>query len=529
MDYNKRFVDYAERMNNMKCYYPFFQIYLSPYNDKTYGCDIPFLALDTLSFLLEEGKLKNRTVTLPEIEAHYTGTLKAMYPDQSFSPQEIHEIAMVVTRVLESPTTSGRRFNFTYSNYAVPKEESFYLSLITVDLKNSAYDISDTGLDLMINTKELFEEAKIEISLILVQYQLKNGYFDNALQTVRGLGAAVYKLREEKKSVLEQLMYTGMDAYGTYKEFRSRVQSQLDTENTLFREVNAYISQMILDIEDRLESDDISEKYADKAQYQILLDIKTEFESCLNLYKSLVSEYIGLFREFENIGKIRMQRLGSKRFMFEDTVKEHVCANLPNEVHVGKVHPMLLSNIPKSFNPMIIYEPQQILRKKVEPIAKIERKIWTDERSLDDQIDEAHMTHFVEYSKLLLDLLTASQNVDLKTFLREIKCRKGLTALQNPSLIQFLVELNIAADYETAKSNSEISTGNPFVTLFDCDEIYKAESRTLRLIERSISEAQSFLGIQINKLKVVSVPEDTITVDKNDRSYITNMTFSVEW
>ena len=353
----------------------------------------------------------------------------------------------------------------------------------------------------MINTKELFEEAKIEISLILVQYQLKNGYFDNALQTVRGLSAAVYRLRDEKKSVLEQLMYTGMDAFGTYTEFRDRVQSQLDTENTLFREVNAYISQMIHNIEDRLESDQVSEKYTDRAQYQILLDIKTEFESCLNLYKGLVSEYIGLFREFENIGKIRMQRLGSKRFMFEDTMKEHVCANLPNEVHVGKVHPMLLSNIPKRFNPMIIYEPQQIIRKKVEPTAKIERKIWTDERSLDDQIDETQMTHFVEYSKLLLDLLTQSQTVDLKTFLSEVMCRKGLTALQNPSLIQFLVELNIAADYKTAKSNSELSTSDPFVTLFDCDEIYKAESRTLRLIERSISEAQSFLGIQIKQIK----------------------------
>ena len=132
MDYNKRFVDYAQRMNNMKCYYPFFHIYLNPYNDKTYGCDIPFLALDTLSFLLEEGKLKNRTVPLSEIEAHYAGMLKTMYSDRSFSPQEVHEIAMAVTRILESPTTSGKRFNFCYSNYAVPKEESFYLSLITV-------------------------------------------------------------------------------------------------------------------------------------------------------------------------------------------------------------------------------------------------------------------------------------------------------------------------------------------------------------------------------------------------------------
>jgi len=529
LDYNKRFVDYAQRMNNMKCYYPFFQIYLNPHNDKTYDCDIPFLALDTLSFLLEEGKLKNRTVPLPEIEAHYTGMLKAMYPDRIFSPQEIHEIAMTVTRILESPTTSGRRFNFSYSNYSVPKEESFFLSLITVDLKNSAYDISDTGLDLMINTKELFEEAKIEINLILVQYQLKNGYFDNALQTVRGLSAAVYKLREEKKSVLEQLVYTGMDAFGTYKDFRGRVQAQLDTENTLFREVNEYISLMILDLEDRLESDDVSEKYADRAQYQILLDIKTEFESCLNLYKGLVSEYIGLFREFENIGKIRMQRLGSKRFMFEDTMKEHVCANLPNEVHVGKVHPMLLSNVPKRFNPMIIYEPQQLIRKKVEPTANIEKKIWTDRQSLDDQIDETQMRLFIEYSKLLLDLLTQSQTVDLKTFLSEVMCKKGFTALQNPNLIQFLVELNIAADSQTAKGNSELSTSDPFVTLFDCDGIGKAESRTLRLIEHSISEAQAFLGIQINKLKVVSVPDDTITIDENDRSYITNMTFSVEW
>ncbi|HII79888.1 MAG TPA: hypothetical protein HA261_05735 [Methanosarcina sp.] len=528
MDYNKRFVEYAQRMNNMKCYFPFFHIYLNPHNDKTYGCDIPFLALDTLSFLFEEGKLKNRTLPLSEIEVHYTGILKAMYPDRCFSPQEIHEITMAITRILESPTTSGKRFNFSYSNYAVPKEESFYLSLITYDLKTSAYGISDAGLDLMINTKELFEEAKIEISLILVQYQLKNGYFDNALQTVRGLSAAVYRLKDEKKSVLEQLMYTGIDAFGTYKEFRDRVQAQLDTENTLFLDVNGHISQMIHELEDRLENDDISEKYADRDQYQILLDIKTEFESCFNLYTGLVSEYNGLFREFENISKIRLQRLGSKRFMFEDTMKEHVCANLPNEVHVKKVHPLLLPHIQKRFNPLIIYEPQQIIRKKVESIAKIERKIWTDEQSLDDQIDENQMTHFVEYSKLLLDLLAMSQTTDLKMFLSEVMCIKGLTALQNPSLIQFLVELNIAAE-KTTNNDSELLTNDPFVTLFDCDEICKAESRTLRMIECSISEAQSFLGIQISKLKVVSFPKDNITIDENDGSYITNMMFSVEW
>jgi hypothetical protein len=178
---------------------------------------------------------------------------------------------------------------------------------------------------------------------------------------------------------------------------------------------------------------------------------------------------------------------------------------------------------------MIIYEPQQIIRKKVEPIAKIERKIWTDEQSIDDQIDEIHMAHLVEYSELLLDLLTTSQSVDLKTFLNEVMCRKGLTALQNPSLIQFLVELNIAADRQTAKDNSELSNNDPYVTLFDCDEIYKTESRALRMIERSISEAQSSLMTQIIKLKVVSIPDDTITIDENDRAYITNMMFSVEW
>ncbi|KKH47541.1 hypothetical protein EO93_01470 [Methanosarcina sp. 1.H.A.2.2] len=235
--------------------------------------------------------MKNRTVPLSEIEAHYTGILRVVYPDRSFSPQEVHEIAISIIRILEYPNADRKRFNSSNLNDTIPREENFYLSLITFDLKTSAYDISDTGLDLMINTKELFSEAKTDLSLILVQYQLKNGYFDNVLQTVRELTEDVYKLRDEKKSVLEQLMYNGKDAHRTYFEFRDRVQSQLDKENTLFMAVNAYISQTIRDIEDSLKDDQVSKKYTDMSQYQVLLDIRTELESCINLYDLLPNNW----------------------------------------------------------------------------------------------------------------------------------------------------------------------------------------------------------------------------------------------
>ena len=530
VDYTKRFMDLNTRMENLKCFYPFFHIYISPLRDRNLDYDVPYLALDVLVLLVEEGKLKNRSVPLIDITEHMKSMLEVMYPDRHFSNVEIKDATWTVLKFLETANAKGESYYFEYWDYTAGKNvKSPPLQLAEYDLKNDAYRITDIGLDFMINTKELLEEAKIKVSLILFQQQIKKGYYDIALQTIHNLKLEVYRKMDYKQRLLELMMYGGPEIVGEYSKFKKSIRLQFDEEKQSFMEVRGDIRKKITEIrESREEIKNLNNKI-DEKNFLILKDISDEFERSFALHTRLFEQYMGLFNEYLRISKTRRKAIGTKKFLFEKTIKEHILANFPNEIHVIKIHPLLLPNPQKSFSLLKIFESQAIMRKKNDSLNMDVREDWTDKLFIDDVLREQQLNDFIDYAELLLTTLQINEQINLKTFLNTISEKMGIAALKNPNLLQFLIELSLDADDSSLDGTDDVTNDysilKPYESDFDFHKLGSLHNSNLRLIENSIMDARDRLDISCKNLKVIFMPPSKIIIETEDNSENTDMKF----
>jgi hypothetical protein len=519
-------------MENLKCYYPFFHIYISPLRDKNLSYDVPFLSLDILTLLIEDGKLKNRSVTLTEIIVHMKELLKIMYLDRHFSETEVKDATWTVLKFLETSNIKGETYYFTYHDYNTNNDIKTPLQFAEYDLKNDAYRITDVGLDFMINTKELFEEAKIKVSLILFQQQIKKGFYDVALQTIHNLKLEVYRKMDQKQRLLEMMMYGGQEIIGEYSKFKKGIRSQFEEEKLSFQEIRDDITEKIKDIrESRDEFDNLHNKI-DEKKFLILNEIAAEFERSFALHTRLFEQYMGLLEEYLKISKTRRGAIGTKKFLFEKTMKEHIRSNLPNDIHVVKMHPLLLPDSKKVFGLLKIFEPQSIVHKKEADESPKQEEEWNKKMFIDDIMKEQQLIHFTKYADILISGFKTSGEIDLRMFLDKVSETLGLVSLQNPNLIQFLVELNIGIrDFVVANENN-ISEHDinirPYETSFHLEILEELHSSRMRLIEIAIKNTAQKMEIPYSSIKVNSIPADKILIDREDNSYITNMKFTME-
>ena len=79
MSYDKRFQDTNERLRRLKSSFPFFKLYVYSSQGERVSYDAAYLAIDILTLLIEEGKLKGRFVSMEEIETHILKILTEIY------------------------------------------------------------------------------------------------------------------------------------------------------------------------------------------------------------------------------------------------------------------------------------------------------------------------------------------------------------------------------------------------------------------------------------------------------------------
>ncbi|HNT08997.1 hypothetical protein, partial [Methanoculleus sp.] len=168
----RRFKEINERMEHLKCFYPFFEAYTSrPMQGLDY--DAPYIALDVLTLLIEKGRLQGRVLKSDEIRAHIEATMKAIHPDREF---DCREVTRTVIGFLET-NTRNELYCFRYQDPVRKRPVNHYVHLVEYDVTEDGYRITDEGLEFMISIKELPEESRITVALILFKKQIESGSF----------------------------------------------------------------------------------------------------------------------------------------------------------------------------------------------------------------------------------------------------------------------------------------------------------------------------------------------------------------
>lgn len=508
-------------MDYLKNFYPFFKIYTSSAIQK-YDFDVPYLTLDILTLLIEKGRLQGRALSQEEIESHIKSAMDQMYPGRSF---DIRNVARTVLGLLETDL-QGMLYQFQYRDPLTNKQIDHYTHLVEYDVKERAYRITDSGLDFMISIKELPEESKISVSLILFKKQIESGSFKNALDTIRDLNLEVQRKKRKKEELLDKLIFGDPDIVEEYEKYTTEVLSQLTHEHELFNQVRSTLE----DLTENREKITSNPNYAGTEEdFIVIRDIAIELKYGYDLHNTLLKDYTDFPSQYEKICHIRVNSLFERRYQFQEAMESHIHANLPNEVHIVEMHPLLLPIIMKQFNLFKIFEAQPIFEKKSELIDVNIEEDWTDKKFIDDIIAARQVGNFSIYARILLDSLMEESEVDLPTYLAKVNQNVGITGLENIDLIPFLVELN--SGYEVLlhpQESDRQETYNPYESIHDLWALHKSQGRNEPLQEAILSVSEEIKLSPHSKIRVIADPNVRVPIGGKKDVYISNIRFILE-
>jgi len=498
----RRFKEINERMEHLKCFYPFFKAYTSrPVKKQDY--DAPYLALDVLTLLIEKGRLRNRVLKSDEIRAHIEETMKAIHPDREF---DCREVTRIVLDFLET-NTDGDLYCFQYQDPVRRRPVNHYVHLVEYDVSEDGYRITDEGLEFMISIKELPEESRITVALILFKKQIESGSFRNALETVRNLNLEVLRKKGKKQALLDRMRYGDPDVAEGFVAYTQEVISQLKEEQELFTQVQATLRDLSKDQERIAHSPELFGKEEDFIAIQ---ELATELEYGYSLHNTLLKDYTGLPSEYEWICQVRMKSLFDRRYQFQKALENHIRANVPNKVHIVEMHPLLLPNVTRTFGLCSIFDPQRIVGRRMELREVKTSEEWGERISVEKVVEGRQRENFGSYAQILVNVLAERGTMDLPAYLDMIRTRLGDEGVDHIDLIPFLVELN-----------NGTQNGEAYETTFD---LRTAQGPNEPAVDALLSAAAEGGG-ECRRIRVISRPERRVLIGEEEDVYISYLTF----
>jgi hypothetical protein len=498
----RRFKEINERMEHLKCFYPFFEAYTSrPMQGLDY--DAPYLALDVLTLLIEKGRLQGRVLKSDEIRAHIETTMKGIHPDREF---DYREVTRTVLGFLET-NTRNELYRFRYQDPVRGRPVNHYVHLVEYDVTEDGYRVTDEGLEFMISLKELPEESKITVALILFKKQIESGSFRNALETVRNLNLEVLRKKGKKQALLDRMRYGDPDVAEGFTTYTQEVISQVKQEQELFTQVQATLRDLSKD-QGRIAH--APESFGKEEDFIAIQELATELEYGYTLHNTLLKDYTDLPSEYEWICQVRMKSLFDRRYQFQEALENHIRANVPNEVHIVEMHPLLLPNVSRTFGLCSIFEPQRIVGRKVEDMEVKTSEEWGDRESIEKIVEGRQGENFRIYAQLLVDALAESETIDLPAYLSTIRTRLGDEGIDHIDLIPFLIELNKGA-----------RDGEAYETIFD---LHPPQGQNEPAVEALLSAAARFGG-EFHRIRVISRPERRVLIGEDEDVYLSYLTF----
>ena len=503
MDYQRHFKDINERMEHLVCFFPFFKAYAQK---RDY--DAPYLALGVLTFLIEKGRLQGRTVRLEEIREYIEGMMKEMHPGQTFDYQEV---TRTVLGTLET-TSQGELYCFQYLDPLRKQQVDRYVQLVKYDVSEGAYQITKAGLEFMINIKELPEESRVTVALILFKKQIESGSFRNALETVKSLNLEVHLKKGKRQALIDSMIYGDPNVVEKFTTYTQDVISQLEQEEELFHQVQKTLQKIS---EDKKRITDHSLSLGDEEDFIIIKELANELDYGYRLHNTLLEDYTTIPSEYERISKIRLNSLFDRRYQFQKTLETHIHAHLPNDVNVVEMLPLLLPDPGRAFSFCKLFEPQSIIGKKAEIAETQVKEEWGDAKSPDEIVHEQQMKTFTAYASVLVDALRDGGRLDLPTFLDQIRARYGDEGVAHIDLIPFLIELNKGVRQEEKEA---------YKTVFD---LHTPEERQ-GAIEKILISVATEKKARIDTIRVISRPEIRIPFTNVRDVYVSYLDFMGE-
>ena len=460
-NYEQIISEIPKRQEHLSKYFPFFSMLESMKSGKYRNYSSSTLVIGLMSFMLYEGKLKEKELYFLDIQEFLSKFMLRHYNVQ-FTEEE----AIDFTRdMLDKLGNKGLRFSYNYLNPLKNAEytESVQYISASPDRKTGShkYFLTNVGIEFLLNTKEFGDESKISIYLLLLQKQLKNNNLEEVLNKLVTINAEIKKQIEEKQELIELLVYAPNDKFEEYLDYKNRAIITLLDEEEMF----SYTREQVLTYEKNyLENMSKPEKAKVKDAPIILEKIKRELERNIVNHASLMNSVLELSKEIPKIRADRMRRMFKSSFNFEAQANEILKMD-DLELLKYLINPLLTPKTIKSFNISKIGE----MFSYKEKVSSNEKKEVNDEEllgeiyTIEDEVSDRLYCNYSFYMRELLCLLAKNESIDLDLFIKHLSKNYGNQIVENRDFISFVHLLIPHAkdrkrfEYEVLRDDVELS------------------------------------------------------------------------
>lgn len=244
---NDIIAEHSARMQNLKKYYPFFvlnETTFSQYKDGKYGfLDMGYITMASLRFLINENNFHEKDITYEEYESFMAELLRRDF----LLEEPAEEEKQLILYIFDKLKNDGRAFEFKFYDPETRANKVARIKLIESRIENGQvlYTITSDGIEFYLDTKEIKDESKINVSQLLLEKMITSNNFKGGIDVVKRINSQVIQLKLEKEQVLKLLgidIFEGAKAYEKYMDTTAKWFSE---EQKLFAKNKALVDKAI--------------------------------------------------------------------------------------------------------------------------------------------------------------------------------------------------------------------------------------------------------------------------------------------
>lgn len=429
---------FAQRMKALSIYYPIYDLR----NGRKYDrFDQVALGFAVLLHILDNMLIGAEYCDQNSIAVFLKGVVEENYRER-LSEEEARDMAYFF---LDSLRNGGRPFSYLFQDLEGGQEELHKFALIdTADYEvqgKMKYKLSETGLDLLFKTKEIYSELRISISQLYLRQQIEKGVFQEALRTVDELYTQVKGLHDRLENMkLRVIRNVSQVSVSDYIQVTAEVQEQLKREKEVFKSLQALLKQT----QDTYRSRELSAK--EEHNLNLLLEISSRLEHVINEHNRLFTVMLGLGALLETALLDSMANTFRTKIDFEREFVDGILqanSSLDNLRQV--LHPLFLPDTGRYFNPLRALDSQHLSKDEEtaeEEFADFDKRDLQKELERDRALKKLRDARYTSYLELILLPLLTEAKYTLAEILAQLEPETYAELINQVDFYSFLVQVH---------------------------------------------------------------------------------------
>lgn len=452
---NEIISDHAERMLNLRKYYPFFALCdntFSQYKEGRYKfLDMGYITLAILRFFIDENNFNERMVEYSDYEKFIIQLLQRDFDMESVfeedkSLDETDEYKDLASYIFNKITNEGRAFSFTFYDPETRKQKTVRVRLIesSIEDKVVSYSITADGIEFYLDTKEVRDESRINVNQLLLEKLIKTENFRGGIDVVKRINSEVARLRKKREDVIN-LMASDVKA-GTVAcdEFMNSTARWFAEERESFEKNKNLADKAVMRIREEGSA-------GASRRFKEINELMTELKKAISNHSELIAGTAELSKLSEEMISRAKRRALRPVFDFEDVLARMIRQDRPADMGFI-IRPFLSPKKSKSFSPMMV---DNMLKASTDDSLKGE-KVDTSAAELsfkfeDEKLDVMIGHNFGMMFTELLDRLRRWQKLSLKEYIAILAIKFGEEIYDNRDFYSFLVHLAEKESYDIKK------------------------------------------------------------------------------